>query len=116
MYFLFRHIIYFWRAVRALNRQDKAAFLNFCSGRTRLPSAVSDFPTMFKLLGPPSGSTSDPDNYLPIAQTCFFSLSVPKYSSFETCLSKLRYAIHHTDLMDADFLVHNAEGWENIRS
>lgn len=102
--------------MRALNRQEKSQFLNFCSGRSRLPSSVNEFPTLFKLIGPPPASLNDPDMYLPIAQTCFFSLSIPKYSSYEVCLSKLRYAICHADLMDADFNVHNAEGWENIRT
>lgn len=80
---MYRHIAYFWDSVKQLSRTEKSLFLNFCSGRSRLPSAVSDFPTMFKLISPPANSTNDPDNYLPIAQTCFFSLSIPKYTSLE---------------------------------
>ena len=109
-----RHICFFWQALSALSASERSLFLNFCSGRSRLPAAVSKFPTTFKLLGPPVNSYMDPDHYLPIAQTCFFSLSLPKYSSFEICLTKLKYAIHHTDLMDADFNVHNAEGWDSV--
>ena len=95
--------------------EDKAQFINFCSGHTRLPSSVADFPMNFKLTSPPPNTSESPDDYLPIAQTCFFSLSLPKYSSVEVCLSKLKYAIHNANLMDADFNINNAVGWENIR-
>eukprot|EP01035_Chromulina_nebulosa_P026854 gene26854-35220_t len=37
----------------------------------------------FKLSSPPPHSEKDPDNYLPIARTCFFTLSLPKYSSVQ---------------------------------
>jgi len=68
----------------------------------------------FKLVGPPPQSESNPDDYLPVAQTCFFSLSLPKYTRYEVCQQKLKYAINNTQLIDADFNVRNANGWENI--
>jgi hypothetical protein len=42
----------------------------------------------FKLTGPPPPSVredgkTNPDMFLPVARTCFFSLSIPKYSSLE---------------------------------
>ena len=34
----------------------------------------------------------------------------------QVCLEKLRYAIRHTELMDADFIDRRAtSGWENVR-
>ncbi len=69
----------------------------------------------FRLLAPPPQSLKDPDRYLPIAQTCFFSLSLPKYSSIEICAQRLQFAINNAELMDADFNIRNATGWENIR-
>ena len=63
---------------------------------------------------PPLESTNDPDQYLPTAQTCFFSLSLPQYTSKDIMLSKLRYAINNAELMDADFVVRNASGWDEI--
>ena len=34
----------------------------------------------------------------------------------KVCVDKLRYAIHNTELMDADFIDRRAtSGWENIR-
>lgn len=64
-----------------MSSTELSQFINFCSGRARLPSSAADFPMNFKLTAPPPRSTEQPDNYLPIAQTCFFSLSLPKYSS-----------------------------------
>ena len=51
------------------------------SFRSRMPTSANAFPMNFKLQGPESGARDDPDSWLPHAQTCFFSLSLPKYSS-----------------------------------
>ena len=108
------HVGYFWQALREMDREDRAAFVNFCSGRSRLPGSAAEFAMNFKLTAP-HRDYDEPDNYLPIAQTCFFSLALPKYSSAEVCLDKLRYAIKNADLMDADYLVRSADGWEHLR-
>lgn len=108
------HVGYFWQALRTMGREDRAAFVNFCSGRSRLPGSAAEFAMNFKLTAP-HRDYHRPDDYLPIAQTCFFSLALPKYSSAEVCLDKLRYAIKNADLMDADYLVRSADGWEHLR-
>ena len=54
-----------------------------CMYGSRLPASASEFPMPFKLSSPPPHSEKDPDNYLPIARTCFFTLSLPKYSSVQ---------------------------------
>lgn len=108
------HVRYFWQALRKMDREDRAAFVNFCSGRSRLPGSAAEFAMNFKLTAP-HRDYDKPDDYLPIAQTCFFSLALPKYSSPEVCLDKLRYAIKNADLMDADYLVRSADGWEHLR-
>lgn len=99
-----------------MDKQERSQFINFCSGRSRLPLQASDFPMNFKLTAPANSNVEkDPDNYLPVARTCFFSLSIPKYTSYEVCLSKLRYAIQNAELMDADFIDRKGtSGWENI--
>lgn len=108
------HVGYFWQALRRMDGEDRAAFVNFCSGRSRLPGSAAEFAMNFKLTAP-HRDYDKPDDYLPIAQTCFFSLALPKYSSTEVCLDKLRYAIKNADLMDADYLVRSADGWEHLR-
>jgi hypothetical protein len=76
----------FWEVLESLDQVERAQLINFCSGRSRLPLAADDFPMKFKLTMPPIRSIENPDDYLPIAQTCFFSLSLPKYTSFEVII------------------------------
>jgi hypothetical protein len=65
----------------------------------------------FRLQGPQGGAKEKPDDYLPHAQTCFFSLSLPRYSSKEVLRAKLLLAIANSPNMDADVRLHHAEGW-----
>jgi hypothetical protein len=55
-----------------------------------------------------------PDDFLPTAQTCFFSLALPQYSCKEVMREKLLYAVHHSPNMDADVRLNNAEGWADV--
>jgi hypothetical protein len=61
--------------------------------------------------GAQGAAKESPDKYLPHAQTCFFSLSLPAYSTKEIMREKLLYAIKNSPNMDADVRLHNAEGW-----
>lgn len=56
-----------------------------------------------------------PDQYLPKAHTCFFSLNLPNYSTKELVASKLRYAITQCTEMDADFRLTETDvvGWSS---
>jgi HECT-domain (ubiquitin-transferase) len=74
-------------------------------------NATQDLPMSFKVQGAQGGARERPDAYLPSAQTCFFSLSLPAYSSKEILKAKLLFAIHNSPTMDADVRLHNAEGW-----
>ena len=39
---------------------------------------------------------------LPVAHTCFFSIELPKYSSYEILRDKLKYAITNCQAIDTD--------------
>jgi hypothetical protein len=78
-----RHIQLFWQALDQMSQEERSKLINFCSGRSRLPASVDEFPMSFKLTAPPPRSKTNPDDYLPIAQTCFFSLSLPEYTNLE---------------------------------
>ena len=54
------------------------------------------------------------DEVLPTAQTCFFKLSLPRYSSVEKAAERLRYAMKHSPNMDADVRLRRAEGWADV--
>lgn len=77
------HVQYFWTAFEQLTQEDRSKFINFCSGRSRLPSSASAFTMSFKISKPPPETTQHPDRYLPKASTCFFTLNLPAYSSVE---------------------------------
>jgi hypothetical protein len=54
-----------------------------------------------------------PDQYLPKAHTCFFSINLPRYSGKQIMREKLLYAISNCTEMDADFRTTEADipGW-----
>jgi hypothetical protein len=49
--------------------------------QSRLPASAQDMPMNSKLQGAQGQAKEQPDSYLPHAQTCFFSLSLPAYST-----------------------------------
>jgi len=105
------HILLFWEVLSELTPAERTSFLRFVWARSRLPSSASYMPTPFKLQRPSSAAQDSPDDFLPTAQTCFFSLSLPAYTSKTVLREKLLYAIHHSPNMDADVRLNNAEGW-----
>ena len=48
-------------------------------------------------------STKHPDISLPVAHTCFFSIDIPRYSTFEILYKKLLYAVRFCGEIDTDF-------------
>jgi len=89
------HLRFFWEILR--NRFDeieRAKFLKFVWGRSRLPVRAQDFETKFKINELVS-SMNNPDAYLPVAHTCFFQLELPSYSTIDIMYARLSYAITH---------------------
>ncbi len=93
---------------------ERALFVRFVWGRSRLPLRASQFRHRFKLQAfhrprPPQPQQArededgdGDDQYLPVAHTCFFALDLPSYSSRAVCADRLRYAIHHCSSIDLD--------------
>lgn len=107
-----QHVEYFWHVLADMSNDERTAFLRFVWARSRMPSTAKDFPMNFKIQAAhEEGARVRPDEYLPHAQTCFFSLSLPAYSSREILRTKLLFAIENSPNMDADVRLHNAEGW-----
>ncbi|RHY28374.1 hypothetical protein DYB32_006025 [Aphanomyces invadans] len=105
-------IVAFWQVLEEFSPDERTLFLLFVWARSRMPNSAKDFPMNFKIQAPhDQGARSHPDQYLPHAQTCFFSLSLPAYSTKEILKAKLLYAIQNSPNMDADVRLHNAEGW-----
>ncbi|TYZ67026.1 hypothetical protein PybrP1_011696 [[Pythium] brassicae (nom. inval.)] len=106
------HVQHFWEVLKEMSSEDRTSFLRFVWARSRMPNSAKDFPMNFKIQSAHDpGARVDPDAYLPHAQTCFFALRLPTYSSKEILRAKLLYAIQNSPNMDADVRLHNAEGW-----
>ena len=95
------HIEYFWQALSSFTEEQKSLFLRFVWGRSRLPPHASDFTQDFKISGM-SRAAGNPNAYLPLAHTCFFSIDLPAYSSLDAMKERLLYAITHCQAIDAD--------------
>lgn len=104
-------VTYFWEVLEEMTDEERTSFLRFVWARSRMPASAQDLLMNFKLQSMKGEAESHPDDYLPHAQTCFFSLGLPPYTNKETLKQKLLYAINNSPNMDADVRLHNAEGW-----
>lgn len=92
-------VVWFWQALQSFDTLQRRAFLRFVWGRTRLP-LQGDWDSTFTLK---YASNLAPDS-LPHASTCFFSLDLPHYPSYDVLRAKLLYSITHCVAIDADFM------------
>ena len=102
-----QHILMFWEVLDEFSAKEKALFIRFVWGRSQLPRE-SEFTQPFQLQAFPSQAQNQ-DDLLPSAQTCFFSLSLPKYSSKDIMNTRLLYAITTCREIDSDFVVPDGE-------
>jgi len=90
------HVKFFWNVMQLFTPEMRCRFLQFVGGRARLPSGVGEWAMPFKILHPPPGSSRNPDAVAPLSQTCFFSISLPAYTSEEIMYKKI--GICHLEL------------------
>ena len=103
------HIQHFWSVMRnRFTERDRALFLKFVWGRSRLPVKESDWAVKFTIKAMPR-SEANPDNWQIVGHTCFFSIDLPKYTTQEVCYKRLLFAILNCESIDADFAVHSAQ-------
>ena len=105
-----KHITFLFEVLEELSKDELSKFLRFVSARSRLPRNASN-PMRFRIQPASSVTDEAPDEYLPTASTCFFSLRLPKYSTKAVLREKLLYAIDSTPNMDLDVRLRSAEGW-----
>jgi len=104
------YIQYFWTVLTEMSPLDRKRFLKFVSSRSRLPSSPHDWTMPFKIQCPTLEMKDHPDQSFPHAQTCFFSLTLPEYSSLEVMKRALLRAIECVE-MDADERVDDRSAW-----
>jgi hypothetical protein len=108
-----QHIEFFWQAVNEFSDEERAALIKFAWARSRLPLTPEGFSQPFKIM---NFYKTPADSYYPVSHTCFFSLELPKYSSYEIMRDKLRYAIFNCQEIDDDRNAHDSAslGWEDF--
>ena len=92
-------IINFWKALESFSEEEKSKYLRFVSGRCKLPDPrniiIDHKISLYR--------SKNPDKRMPTSQTCYFTLNLPNYSSYEILREKLRYVINNCSSIDADF-------------
>ena len=107
---------YFWETLREATDDDRRKFLQYVWARSRLPLRAADFESPFKILRDSSNMDERADQALPSASTCFFSLTLPEYSSAQVLKEKLMYAINNVTTMETDFQTNSSEILEGYRA
>jgi len=95
-----QHVRFFWQALEAFTPEERRLFLKFIWGRNRLPFTEDDWGEQRMKIH--TLEKPNPDQYFPVAHTCFFSIEVPKYTSSEVAYSKLLYSVNNCQAIDAD--------------
>ncbi|XP_063888404.1 probable E3 ubiquitin-protein ligase HERC1 isoform X2 [Scylla paramamosain] len=86
-----------WAILESFSPCERVLFVRFVSGRSRLPANLADLSQRFQVM-----RVDRPMDTLPTAQTCFFQLRLPPYSSQEVMAERLRYAINNCRSIDMD--------------
>ncbi|KAG8223097.1 hypothetical protein J437_LFUL002045 [Ladona fulva] len=92
-----------WSILESFTNAERVLFMRFVSGRSRLPANLADLSQRFQVEYSFYVMKVDrtPDG-LPTAQTCFFQLRLPPYTSQEIMAERLRYAINNCRSIDMD--------------
>ena len=77
-----------WKALEQFSNGDRSQFLRFITGRRRLPCTIY--------------VESCDNGSLPTSSTCSNTLHLPKYSSVEQAVDRLRYAAYNCVAIDTD--------------
>merc|ERR1719192_667364 len=88
-------IVWFWRALRSFDQTDKAKFLQFVTGSSKVP--LQGFAALEGMNGPQKFQIHRDDrstDRLPSAHTCFNQLDLPAYETYDKLKTYLMKAIH----------------------
>lgn len=84
-----------WEALEKFSNKDRSRFLRFITGRRRLPCTIFI-----------DSTDSDSSSKLPTSATCSNTLYLPKYTSVEEAVDRLRYAAYNCVAIDTDMSVY----------
>ncbi|RLN71965.1 hypothetical protein BBJ28_00014273 [Nothophytophthora sp. Chile5] len=101
----FPHLETFWKVLAGFSEENKRRFINFAWGQDTLPADDAEFDrthTRLLIKTPPQDTGVDHDALLPKADTCFFNIELPAYSSEAVMRQKLLLAITLCTSLDGD--------------
>lgn len=78
----------FWKVMASFGPKEHARFLQFAWARSRLPSEMGSYRMQINIVESSMGQMAT-DMLLPMTETCFFNVNLPKYSSMELMREKL---------------------------
>jgi len=99
-----QRIVFFWNILREMKEVDRLRFIKFCWGQDRLPVNSEEFERNgIRFMIKPTLNDSGPaDKMLPRADTCFFNIELPDYSTEAIMREKIMLAINtDSDSMNA---------------
>lgn len=106
----------FWQVLSEMKESDKLKLIKFCWGQERLPATDDEYKrtqTRF-MIKPSMSSSSDQNALLPKADTCFFNLELPNYSTKEIMQQKLILVINlDCDSMNAEIVINELADHDN---
>jgi len=105
------HVQMLWQVLEGFTHEERAMFIRFTWGRSRLPNPQTEWPNKFTIQ-PYTRAAGNVDKYLPESHTCFFSIDLPRYSNIDIMKEKILYAINFCQAIDTDFNVHRVEEWD----
>merc|ERR1712088_459189 len=88
-------IVWFWRALRSFDQTDRAKFLQFVTGSSKVP--LQGFAALEGMNGAQKFQIHRDDrstDRLPSAHTCFNQLDLPAYETYDKLKTYLMKAIH----------------------
>ncbi|KAG7393228.1 E3 ubiquitin-protein ligase mib1 [Phytophthora pseudosyringae] len=101
----FPHLETFWKVLSSFSEENKRRFINFAWGQDTLPADDAEFDrthTRLLIKAPAQDNGVNQDALLPKADTCFFNIELPVYSSEEIMREKLLLAITLCTSLDGD--------------
>jgi len=108
-------ILWFWKILFCMSDAEKLRFVKFCWGQERLPATDDQFEitqTRFMIKPLISDTKGNLDEWFPKADTCFFNIMIPNYSSEQVLEDKIMKAIYlDVDSMNAEDLENELEGF-----
>jgi hypothetical protein len=98
------HVLAFWRVLESFTPSQRRRFVRFAWAQERLPATDAEFVRAgTRMLLKPYQGAGTTDSVFPRADTCFFNVMLPAYSSEEILRQRLLTAIMtDSDSMNAD--------------